>query len=187
MFIPVFDPLPPLDFIRLVSDRWLGSETLLPVSFRHVILPEKCPPPSELLDLQPLPLSALNHRKFEEVFKAAGVQVFNAIQTQVFRTCYESSENVFVGAPNGSGKRVCAEFALLRHFENSPEETKAVYCTPLDDLAKRVHADWAQRIGETLDKTVVLLTGETSVDLKLMKKGDVIVTTAEKWDNVSRR
>lgn len=59
MFVPVFDPLPPLYFIRIVSDRWLGSETVLPVSFRHLILPEKYPPPTELLDLQPLPVCSI--------------------------------------------------------------------------------------------------------------------------------
>lgn len=56
--VPVLDPLPPQYFIRMVSDRWLGAETLLPVSFRHLILPEKYPPPTELLDLQPLPVGA---------------------------------------------------------------------------------------------------------------------------------
>jgi pre-mRNA-splicing helicase BRR2 len=57
----------------------------------------------------------------------------------VFRAAYESNENVFIGAPNGSGKLVCAEFALLRHFENDPEgKGKVVYCSPLDDLAQKV-------------------------------------------------
>lgn len=41
---------------RIVSDRWIGSETQLPVSFRHLLLPEKNVPPTELLDLQPLPV-----------------------------------------------------------------------------------------------------------------------------------
>ena len=41
----------------MVSDRWIGAETHLAVSFRHLILPEKYPPPTELLDLQPLPVS----------------------------------------------------------------------------------------------------------------------------------
>ena len=63
-FVPVFEPLPPLYFIRVVSDRWIASETQLPVSFRHLILPEKNPPPTELLDLQPLPVSALRYGRF---------------------------------------------------------------------------------------------------------------------------
>lgn len=43
---------------RVVSDRWIGSETELPVSFKHLILPEKNLPPTELLDLQPLPVNS---------------------------------------------------------------------------------------------------------------------------------
>ena len=34
--VPIFDPLPPQYYIRAVSDRWLGAETTLPVSFRQV-------------------------------------------------------------------------------------------------------------------------------------------------------
>jgi hypothetical protein len=58
-FVPITDPLPPQYFIRSVSDRWLGCETQLPMSFRHLLLPEKFPPRTELLDLQPLPVTAL--------------------------------------------------------------------------------------------------------------------------------
>ena len=59
-YVPIFDPLPPQYFIRCVSDRWLASDTQLPISFRHLILPEKYTPPTELLDLQPLPIRFFN-------------------------------------------------------------------------------------------------------------------------------
>jgi pre-mRNA-splicing helicase BRR2 len=29
-FVPVFEPLPPQYFLRIVSDRWIGAETQLP-------------------------------------------------------------------------------------------------------------------------------------------------------------
>ena len=58
-----------------------GSETLLPVSFRHLILPEKYPPPTELLDLQPLPVSALRNPNFESLYSDK-FPFFNPIQTQ---------------------------------------------------------------------------------------------------------
>ncbi len=35
MYVPIFEPLPPQYFIRAVSDRWIGSETVLPISFRY--------------------------------------------------------------------------------------------------------------------------------------------------------
>ena len=67
-YVPVFEPLPPHYFIRVVSDRWISSETQLPVSFRHLILPEKYPPPTELLDLQPLPVTALRNQSYEALY-----------------------------------------------------------------------------------------------------------------------
>ncbi|KAK6736456.1 hypothetical protein RB195_019253 [Necator americanus] len=186
MFVPVFDPLPPLYFVRVVSDRWLGSETVLPISFRHLVLPEKYPPPTELLDLQPLPISALNNKHFEAVFQAKEIKIFNPIQTQVFRTVYESNDNVLIAAPNGSGKTACAELAILRHFDNNPD-AKCVYVTPMEDMAAKVYNDWQDRLGIALDRTVVLLTGEPSTDLKLLQRGKLIIATPERWDNVSRR
>jgi pre-mRNA-splicing helicase BRR2 len=61
----------------------------------------------------------------------------NDVTFLVFRTAYETNENMFIGAPNGSGKLVCAEFALIRFFENNTN-AKAVYCSPMDDLAQKV-------------------------------------------------
>ena len=67
--------------MQVVSDRWLQCESTLPVSFRHLLLPEKYPPPTELLDLQPLPITALRNPAFEALYK--GFKTFNPIQTQV--------------------------------------------------------------------------------------------------------
>jgi len=58
-----------------------GSETQLPVSFHHLILPEKYPPPTELLDLQPLPVSAVRNSDFEGLYQNH-FKSFNPIQTQ---------------------------------------------------------------------------------------------------------
>uniref|UniRef100_A0A673GMI5 BRR2 homolog n=1 Tax=Sinocyclocheilus rhinocerous TaxID=307959 RepID=A0A673GMI5_9TELE len=180
-FVPVFEPLPPQYFIRIASDRWLSCETQLPVSFRHLILPEKYPPPTELLDLQPLPVSALRNTAFESLYQK--FPFFNPIQTQVFNAVYNSDDNVFVGAPTGSGKTICAEFAILRMLLHN-SEGRCVYITPMEAL---VFIDWHQKFQETLNKKVVLLTGETSTDLKLLGKGDIIVSTPDKWDILSRR
>ena len=55
--IPIFEPLPSQYYIRAISDRWIGSETYCAISFQHLILPERHPPHTDLLDLQPLPVS----------------------------------------------------------------------------------------------------------------------------------
>ena len=70
-----------LSTVQLPFLVFLGSETQLPVSFRHLILPEKNPPPTELLDLQPLPVSALRNPAFESLYKDK-FPYFNPIQTQ---------------------------------------------------------------------------------------------------------
>lgn len=33
--VPMLDPLPPNYFVTVLSDRWLHSETRLPISFKH--------------------------------------------------------------------------------------------------------------------------------------------------------
>ncbi|XP_050545887.1 putative U5 small nuclear ribonucleoprotein 200 kDa helicase [Daktulosphaira vitifoliae] len=184
-FVPVFEPLPPQYFLRIVSDRWIGSETQLPVSFRHLLLPEKNVPPTELLDLQPLPVSALRNKVFEELY-AERFHQFNPIQTQVFNAVYNSDENVFIGAPTGSGKTAIAEFALYRLLSQNPE-SRCVYLVAKESQAELIYSSWHVIFGIGLARKVVLLTGEIGTDLKLLAKGQIIVTTAEKWDVLSRR
>ena len=187
-FVPVFEPLPPQYFLRVVSDRWIGAETQLPVSFRHLILPEKNLPPTELLDLQPLPITALRNLEFEKLYASPYRQFdqFNPIQTQVFNAVYNSDDNVFIGAPTGSGKTTIAEIAIFRLLSQN-KEGRCVYMVSKEPLAELVYNDWMEKFNHGLGKKVVLLTGETGTDLKLIAKGQIIITTAEKWDVLSRR
>jgi len=175
--VPMFEPVPPNYYISVISDRWLQSETRLPVSFKNLLLPEKFPPPTPLLDLQPLPLNALRNKEFESVY-AGKVQTFNKIQTQVFQALYNSDDNVFIGAPTGSGKTICAEFALLRLWSQN-DGKKAVCIEPYQDMVDLRVAEWKAKFGGLQGgKDIVALTGETSADLRLLEKGgDVVVCT----------
>ncbi|XP_072962861.1 DExH-box ATP-dependent RNA helicase DExH12-like [Typha angustifolia] len=181
--VPIYEPLPPQYFIRVVSDKWLGSQTVLPVCFRHLILPEKYAPPTELLDLQPLPVTALRNPSYEALYDT--FRHFNPIQTQVFTVLYTTDDNVLVAAPTGSGKTICAEFALLRNHQLKLQ--RAVYIAPIEALAKERYRDWEEKFGKRLGIRVVELTGETATDLKLLEKGQIIISTPEKWDALSRR
>jgi activating signal cointegrator complex subunit 3 len=125
--VPITEPLPPQYYIRAISDSWLGGESLLAVSFQGLVLPERLPPHTELLDLEPLPRSALGNPRYEALYRFSH---FNPIQTQAFHVLYHSDESVLLGAPTGSGKTVSAELALLRLFNAHPE-AKAVYIAPL--------------------------------------------------------
>uniref|UniRef100_T1KEB6 Helicase ATP-binding domain-containing protein n=1 Tax=Tetranychus urticae TaxID=32264 RepID=T1KEB6_TETUR len=103
-----------------------------------------------------------------------------------FNALYTTDDNVFIGAPTGSGKTVCAEFAMLRLFSNN-SDGRCVYVTAKHELAEIIFSDWSQRFGKLLDKKVVMLTGETAADLKLLAKGNIIISTPEHWDILSRR
>ena len=185
--VPIYEPLPPQYFIRVVSDRWVGSQTVLPVSFRHLILPEKYPPPTELLDLQPLPVTALRNPTYEALYKE--IKHFNPVQTQVFAALYDTDDNILVAAPTGSGKTICAEFAILRNFQKGADSVmRVVYIAPLEALAKERYCDWERKFGKGgLKMQVVELTGDSATDLKLVKSGQIIISTPEKWDALSRR
>lgn len=187
--VPISEPVPPQYFIKVVSDRWLGSETLLPISFRHLILPERYPAPTELLDLQPLPVSALRNPKVEALY--SDFKFFNPIQTQVFTSLFNTPENVLVCAPPGSGKTICAEFAILRLLNECAAQNvppRIVYVSPTESIAEERFVDWENKFGAGgLGIRVVKLTGETSTDLQLMKIGNLVVSSSEHWDLMSRR
>lgn len=180
--IPISEPLPPQYLVRVDSDYWLGSNQTIPLTFQHLILPERHPPHTELLDLQPLPVSALCNTTYELLYRFSH---FNPIQTQIFHTLYHTDHNVLLGAPTGSGKTIAAEIAMFRVFNISPE-SKIVYIAPLKALVRERIEDWKVRFEEKMGKHVAELTGDVTPDFRVITSADVIVTTPEKWDGISR-
>ncbi|KIV84311.1 hypothetical protein PV11_00099 [Exophiala sideris] len=183
--VPISEPIPPNYFITLMSDRWMHSETRVPVSFQKLILPERFPPHTQLLDLQPVPIQALKVKDYVDLYP--NWNRFNRIQTQVFKSLYDSTDSVFVGAPTGSGKTVCAEFALLQHWKN-PEAGKAVYIAPFQELIDSRHADWHERLSKIGGgKTISTLSGEVTADLRILDRADLVLATPPQWDVLSRQ
>jgi pre-mRNA-splicing helicase BRR2 len=183
--VPITEPMPPNYFISVVSDRWMHSETRLAVSFQKLILPEKFAPPTELLDLQPLPVPALKAKDYAALYP--NWNTFNKIQTQTFNSLYNTDNNVLVCSPAGSGKTVLAEFALLRHWSKQ-ESGRAVYIAPFQEQVDIRFNDWKKKFSEIRGgKDIVKLSGETTTDLKLLEAGDLILATPTQWDVLSRQ
>eukprot|EP00804_Cyclotella_cryptica_P005774 CCRYP_000100-RC/>CCRYP_000100-RC protein AED:0.06 eAED:0.06 QI:2796/1/1/1/0.9/0.76/21/2629/1339 len=187
LIIPVFDPLPTQYFIRIVSDNWVGCESLIPVSFRHVLLDGLSSPTffTSLFDLTPLPIQALSDERYEQLYSKR-FEVFNPIQTQLFHILYHTDVPVLLGAPTGSGKTTVAELALLRMKKQNPR-SKCVYIAPLKSLARERLKEWTKRLGSPpLNWKVLELSGDTSHDSYALNKSDILICTPEKWDLISR-
>lgn len=50
----------PLYYIKVISDRWICADNVLPLSFKSMVLPSRFSQPQELLDLQPIPAHSLD-------------------------------------------------------------------------------------------------------------------------------
>ncbi|KAH9428370.1 hypothetical protein MCOR02_010924 [Pyricularia oryzae] len=182
--IPLSDPLPTQIYVRAVSDRWLGAETVTPVSFQHLIRPDTESVYTDLLNLQPLPIGALKNPILEHVY-AQRFQYFNPMQTQIFHTLYHTPANVLLGSPTGSGKTVAAELAMWWAFRERPG-SKVVYIAPMKALVRERVKDWGARLAQPMGLKLVELTGDNTPDTRTIKDADVIITTPEKWDGISR-
>ena len=111
---------------------------------------------------------------------------FNKIQTQVFQALFNSDESVLIASSTGSGKTVCAEFALLRLWSQE-DSGRAVYIAPFQELVDNRFKDWQKRFEDVAGgKDVVKFTGETQADLRLLEKADLVLATPTQWDNISR-
>jgi pre-mRNA-splicing helicase BRR2 len=57
--VNLHEPMPPQYFVKVISDRWMHAETSLPISFKHLILPDKFPAPTQVLEMYPRKLRDL--------------------------------------------------------------------------------------------------------------------------------
>ena len=169
--------------ISVVSDKWVDCSQKSFIELSEIEVPQDEDIKTELLDLYPLPLNVLKNKEYESVFNKS-FQYFNPIQTQIFYSVYHSDENLLVGAPTGSGKTVIAELAILRLF-NKTSEGKIIYIAPLKSLSKERVKDWKEKFS-FMKKNVIELTGDFTPDLEILMKSDILITTPEKWDGISR-
>lgn len=182
--LPAFNPLPKQYFLRIVSDYWVGVETVVPISFDGIKMPSQVTPFTDLMDLTPLPTTALQEPKYERLYSK--FETFNPIQTQLFHVLFHTDAPVLLGAPTGSGKTIVAELALLRMKKIHPKGV-CVYIAPLKSLARERLKEWRIRLGSPpLSWNVLELSGDTHHDGQTLSKADVLVCTPEKWDLISR-
>ncbi|OMJ18663.1 putative helicase mug81, partial [Smittium culicis] len=172
--------------LHILSSNWHGSDSLFPIKIDTLKLPVNPKiVETKLLNLAPLPITALQNPKLISMYESK-FTYFNPIQTQIFDTLYNSQQNVLLGAPTGSGKTLAAEIAIFAAFNKYPNK-KCVYIAPLKALVKERVKDWGPRFKKYLGYNLVELSGDVAPDFELIEKSNIIVTTPEKWDGISRR
>lgn len=114
--------------------------------------------------------------------------LFNAIQSKCYSTAYKSDDNLVVSAPTGGGKTAILEMAICRMVSTfKTDQFKIVYMAPTKSLCSERHRDWQSKFA-SLDLQCAELTGDTDqTRLQHVQNANIIVTTPEKWDSMTRK
>ncbi|XP_051026477.1 probable ATP-dependent DNA helicase HFM1 isoform X2 [Acomys russatus] len=126
--------------------------------------------------------------KFRSIFKE--FPYFNYIQSKAFDDLLYTDRNFVICAPTGSGKTVVFELAITRLLMEVPlpwSNMKIVYMAPIKALCSQRFDDWKEKFGP-LGLNCKELTGDTVMDdLFEIQHANIIMTTPEKWDSLTRR
>ncbi|KAG8218769.1 Sec63-domain-containing protein [Butyriboletus roseoflavus] len=182
-----------------------GSKYMLPIGttrqdyedYQEVVIPPaKTVPPRESERL--IPVSEL-----DELARGSfpGYTFLNRIQSIVYPTAYGSNENILVCAPTGAGKTDVGMLTILRVLDQhrsivapgSPlrasinrDSFKIIYVAPMKALASEIVQKLGKRL-KWLSISVRELTGDMQLTKAEMAETQIIVTTPEKWDVVTRK
>lgn len=130
-----------------------------------------------------------------------GYQSLNRLQSAVYPLGYASNENLLVCAPTGAGKTDVAMLTVLRaisqfsanvHAQGGRgygirlHDFKIVYVAPMKALAAEVVRKFSKRLSY-LGVRVRELTGDMQLTRQEIAETQMIVTTPEKWDVVTRK
>ena len=114
--------------------------------------------------------------------------VFNAVQSKCFGNVFESANNFVLASPTGSGKTAILELAICRAINcNATNQYKIVYQAPIKALCSERQRDWQKKFAPLGLKCVELTGDSDSADLRNVQSANIIITTPEKWDSITRK
>jgi pre-mRNA-splicing helicase BRR2 len=121
------------------------------------------------------------------------MSALNRVQSRVYDTALFKPDNILLCAPTGAGKTNVAVLTILQQiglhmkdgeFDNT--KYKIVYVAPMKALAAEVVGNLSKRL-EPLNVTVRELSGDQNLTKQQIDETQIIVTTPEKWDIVTRK
>jgi replicative superfamily II helicase len=122
-----------------------------------------------------------------------GYKSLNRVQSIVYPIAFETNENMLVCAPTGAGKTDVAMLTVLRCISQYRsdekilvDDFKIVYVAPMKALAAEIVRKFSGRLSY-LGIKVRELTGDMQLTKAEINETQMIVTTPEKWDVVTRK
>lgn len=123
-----------------------------------------------------------------------GMETLNRVQSQLHDTALQSAENVLLCAPTGAGKTNVAMLTMLHEIglhvrsDGSVDTSKfkIVYVAPMKALVQEVVMNFSKRLAP-FNITVRELSGDQNLTKQQISETQVIVTTPEKWDIITRK
>lgn len=171
-----------------------NSQRIEKKAYDEVIVPP-LKKPEDPAEFQRLPVSTLPHWA-REPFICVGVEKLNPVQTKVYPLAFEQHDkNLLVCAPTGAGKTNIAMLSILsvlsryRDSESGQIDKKAfkiVYISPMKALVAEQVMAFQKRL-ESYGIEVRELTGDSNLTRQQIEDTQIIVTTPEKWDIVTRK
>lgn len=124
----------------------------------------------------------------------AGMKQLNQIQSIVFETAYNSNENMLVCAPTGAGKTNIALLTVMKVVRDNltangqvrKDMFKIIYVAPMKALASEMTDNFSRKL-KPFGINVRELTGDMQLTRTEIMNTQMIVTTPEKWDVVTRK
>ena len=160
---------------RAIKDHWtIGGPMHIPRS----------PTPPVAQDIPLVSTTELPDR-FKTVFR---FPLFNAMQSKCFNQVFKSDGNFVLSSPTGSGKTAILEMAICRTISNDTnDEYKMIYLAPTKALCSERCKDWETKF-RSLGLACVELTGDSdNSNLNNVRTANIIITTPEKWDSLTRK
>ncbi|XP_071476850.1 probable ATP-dependent DNA helicase HFM1 [Diadema antillarum] len=138
-------------------------------------------------DIPIQPPSHLQTEKYRGIFP---FPYFNFVQSQFLDDILYTDKPLVISAPTGSGKTVLFELAILRLLVSQggyDNRTKVVYMAPIKVLCSQRCIEWKEKF-EPLGLICQELTGDSDIDdFYQLQAVNIIFTTPEKWDSMTRR
>jgi pre-mRNA-splicing helicase BRR2 len=122
------------------------------------------------------------------------MKTLNRVQSRVYQTALFQPDNLLLCAPTGAGKTNVAMLAILHELGLNRNDDgtynlsgfKIVYVAPMKALVAEMVGNFSKRL-KSYGVSVRELTGDQTLSRAQIEETQIIVTTPEKWDIITRK